>query len=291
MSAQEPVAFRWWQLALGLPAGVIHGLLIAWLAVTLQGRFAPWLLFPVLMGLLLGATLVALVRLSQVGNRSTILLVACVAALTAVTGQHYLSYQHSRQVAREEARLYQKAQQIAPMFLKGRPVSPPNSFAEFLRWEAARGRHIGPYTARDTAAWLSWGLDGVLLFVAALALVVPALRQHYCDQCRSWFRTTRAGRVDGSTARQLASIVEVPVPEGLHAARYRLVGCNGGCRVTGLALYWEVESGPSRPVRLWLDVERRNRVIPVLDAAVPSVKKDSDRGRSDSEEGGETSGL
>ncbi len=291
MMSQEPAAFRWWQLALGLPVGVIHGLLIAWLAVTLQGHFAPWLLFPVLLGLLLGATLVALPRLSQVGNRVTILLVAAAAALTAFIGQHYLSYQYSLQAAREEARLYQKAQQIAPMLLKGHPLRPANSLAEFLCWEAVRGRHIGRYTARNTAAWLSWGLDGILLVIAALALVVPALKQPYCDQCQSWFRTTRAGRVDLPTARLLASAVQVPVPEGLQAARYRLVGCNGGCRFTGLALYWEAESGPSRPVRLWLDVERRNRVVAVLDAAVPSAEKDADRRCSDSQEDGETSGL
>lgn len=265
MKLMEPAALRWWQLILGLPAGLVHGMLVAWLAVMIQRHFAPWLLFPVLIGLLLGATFVALVRLSQIGHRRTLLLVALVSVVTTVVGQHYLGYLHAKQVAREEAKLFQKAQQVAPMFLKGRPMGPASSFAEFLCWQAARGRSIGRYTAQDAFAWLSWGLDGLLLMAAALALVVPALRQPYCERCRSWYRTTRAGLVDLNTAQQLAALLEVPVPEGVRTGRYRLVGCNAGCSPTGLELRWDVESSSPRPVHLWLDVERSHQVVAILD--------------------------
>jgi hypothetical protein len=265
MKSLKPAGFSWWQLVLGLPAGLIHGLLIAWLAASLQTRFAPWLLFPILMGLLLGATFVGLLRLTEVGHRWTILLVLLFTITTTIVGQHYLGYRRFNQVAREEAKLYQKAQQIAPKLLQGRPIGPAHSFAEFLRWEAARGRTIGRYTAQDTLAWLSWGLDGLLLSAAALALVVPALRQPYCGRCRSWFHNTRAGQIDLHTAQQLAALLEVPVPDGLRAARYRLIACTGGCGPTGLELRWDAPSGPTRPMRFWLDVEPRNQVMAVLD--------------------------
>jgi hypothetical protein len=271
MSLQPPAAFRWGPLVLGLPAGVVVGLLVAWLAVPLQRHFAPWLFFPVLIGLLVGATLVALVRLSQVGHRRTILLLAFLAALTTVIGQHYLSYHYVRALAREEAQRHPEASQLAPMFL-GRP-SAPNSFAEFLASEASRGRRIGPYTAHNSLAWLSWGLDGLLVLCAALSLVMPALKRPYCNRCRSWFRTTRTGQMDIPTAQCLAKLLEMPPPEGLRSARYRLVACNGGCGPTGFELCWDTPVTRVSPIWVWLDLERRNQIVAILDDAAQETRE------------------
>lgn len=265
MSLREPAALRWGPLVLGIPASVIVGSLVAWLAVTLQRHFAPWLLFPVLTGLLLGAAIVTLMRLGQVGHRWTILLLTFVAALTTVVGQHYLSYLHAQAVAREEAQRNPQASQLAPVFL-ARPAA-SSSFAAFLASETSRGRRIGSYTARDTVAWLSWGLDGLLVLGAALFLVVPALKRPYCNRCRSWFRTTRTGQVDLATAGRLAALLEVPVPEGFRSAGYRLVSCNGGCGPTGFELCWDVSAARIPPVWVWLDLERRNHIVAILDAA------------------------
>jgi hypothetical protein len=261
MTGPQPARFRWRHLVAGLPGAAICGALAAWIAVTVGQKFAPWLLFPLLVGAVLGMVLVALARMGQVGHRPTALLLTLVAAGAAILGQHWLSYRDALQRSQEESKQFQKARQLAPLFLEGRPLDPPGSLTEFLRWQAARGRPIGRYTARDATAWLSWGLDGLLLLGASLAVAVPALRQPYCDRCASWFRTMRRGQLDRTTAAQLAATVGAALPEGFQSAQYRLVACNGGCGPTGLELSWEA----GKPLRIWLDAEGRNRVLHILD--------------------------
>jgi hypothetical protein len=104
-----------------------------------------------------------------------------------------------------------------------------------------------------------------------MILVAPALRRPYCNRCRSWFRTTRTGQVNLPTAERLATLLEVPIPEGLRAARYRLVACNGGCGPTGFELCWEVSVARIPPVWVWLDLERRNHIVAILDDAASSL--------------------
>jgi len=264
-TAPAPAAFCMRRLAVALPAAAVVGLVLARAAAEVEPHFAPWLLFPVLVGLVLGATLVALVRIIEIGNRFTAVLMAVVAAFAAVGGQHYLAYREACQVARQQAAEVQKAQKLASLFAAGRAPEPPDSLWEFLRWEAARGRTIGALVARDAWVWLSWGLDAALLLGAALGLVLPALRQPYCDHCRSWYRTTRGGSLSGETSQELLAVLGLPVPEDLRSAQYRLVACRGGCGATGFEMRPDAASRPCRPIRVWLDVDRRNQVLQVLD--------------------------
>ena len=268
-SADPPKAaeFHWGRFAFWLPACSIHGALVAWVAVVVEGYRAPLLLFSLLLGLGLGATLVGLMRVSQVGNRPTVLLGTVLAASVTVVGQHYIGYHVACEKARADAETYQLAKQVYRDMVLGSSPIPPESFRQFLRWQAARGFDLGRYRAQGSVVWLIWAVDGLLVLAAALVLVVPALRKQYCSRCRSWFRTTRSGPVDANAARKLAALVEVELPDELASARYRLATCNRGCNPTRFELRWDRSSGSSSSAEVWLDVDRRNQIVETLDKA------------------------
>lgn len=174
--------FRWLRLACWLPASLVHGAAVAWLATVAEAFRAPVLLFSVLVGLVLGATLVGSMRLCQVGNRPTILLGTLLAVSATVLGQHYIGYRTASDQARQDAVTYQRAKQVLGEKFQGRIPVPPQGFGEYLRWRAARGFDVLGRRARGLAVWLIWGLDGLLVLAATVLLVAPALRQPYCNR-------------------------------------------------------------------------------------------------------------
>ncbi len=260
--------------AVWLTTSLLLGGAVAWIAVVGQSYFAPLGVFPLLVGVVLGALLVGLLRVCQTGHRPTILFAALAAVAVTVVGQHYVGYRAACRHARQETQEYRDARLAFPPELRDRapsPNTPPADFADFLRTEAARGRKLlGGYVARGWMAWLTWAVDGLLSAAAAVAMIIPAMRQPYCRRCRSWYRVIRSGRIDVTTARRLAEVAEVAevsAADHATAARYRLLSCQGGCGPTGFHLSWDKSPGGTSSVRTWLDVERRNRIAQVLDKA------------------------
>lgn len=251
------------RLLLWLPVCLVHGALVAWAATLVERFSAPLVLFSLLVGAALGASLVGMIRVLQVGNRPTVLLGTVVAATVAVGGQHYIGYRTAcRAVAEEERALARVAFQgggLAEM-----PV-PPEGFFRFLRWRAARGFALLGHKARGWTVWALWAADAALVLTAALGVVGPALGRPYCDRCRSWFRTTRGGPVDAQTARQLARLVEAELNDPSASARYRLLACRGGCAPALFQLRWIGPLGGAGSVNAWLDRERRTQVVDALD--------------------------
>lgn len=268
--AREPAAarFRSGQLLFWMATCAVHGVAVAWMAVLVEKFRAPVLLFSLLVGVVLGATLVGMARLCQVGNRPTILLGTVLAAVTAVVGQHYISYRSACREARHDARMYRLAKSAFEQQVLGEMPVPPGSLVEFLRWRADRGFDFLGYSAQGVVAWTIWALDGLLVLAAALLLVAPASRRPYCDRCRSWFGTTRRGSIDPATARRLAAIIRAELPGELAGAGYRLVTCSGACGPTGFELRWLKPGGESSSSYVWLDVERRNQVVQALDKSI-----------------------
>jgi len=175
--------FDWLTFAIWLPASALLGGLGAWVAVEGQFYFAPLLLFPILVGIGVGAMNVGLMRLAQMGNRQTAVLGAVVAAAVAVCGQHYLDYRH------DAAAIQQRNDAVkgAPALLLQDLPQPPASLAEYMRRQAAEGRPLGKSVVlKGWAAWTSWGVDALLVLAASLLMVIPATRQPYCNKCRSW---------------------------------------------------------------------------------------------------------
>ncbi len=262
-SGGGPFGFRdllWW-----FPACVVVGMAVACVSSVAEGSFAPWIIFPLLVGTGLGAVLVAVMRIGQIGHRPSIIAGLLLATAVAVPGQHYLSYRSTRQ-----AILANQEELAAALPESAKTRLPPLSenFADFMQREAAQGRPLpGESVARGVFAWISWGFDWLLTLAASGGMVVLAVRQPYCSRCRSWYRTTRNGRIDGETAAQLAELAGIEISDEPFSARYRMLNCNGGCGPTEFELSWESSSSLSVPPPIWIDAECRNRMMQILDQA------------------------
>jgi len=250
----------WW-----LPLCLVHGTAVAWIAYGVQKNFAPLGLFPILIGLGLGVTLAGLMRLVQVANRTTILLGLIVACTAAVAGQHYFSYREQRETAIRQAAEFRIAAEAHPGLVQGSPPQPASGLVEYLRWQAIRGRPIwGDVIARRGMAWVSWAVDACLVFAAALAVVVPASRQPFCNQCRTWFSTVRRGRFSASAGENLAAALGSDVSGDIQEGTYRIVDCQGGCGIAGFEICWELAEGGSNVKRVWVSREDRAKLDELL---------------------------
>ena len=246
--------------ALWLLAAAGLGGMAAWLAVEGQRDFAPLLLFPIVLGIGLGAMNVGLMRLAQMGNRPTAILGTLLAVGRGRPGPALsrLSPRGSRQPATDRGDAA-----VGPASLVRELVAPPAGFADYLRRQAARADRCGHgYVLTGWAAWLSWAIDGLLVLAAALAMVIPATRQPYCNACRSWYRTVRAGRLCLAVAMRLAEAGSAKIEDPVKWVRYRLSCCQGGCSPTRLELFWEAPDPRGHSsIETWLDVEHRNQAV------------------------------
>ncbi len=255
--------FRPLACLLGLPAAAALGAVAAWLAVGAQFYFAPLLLFPLLVGLGVGAACVGLMRLTQVGNRPTIVLGVLLAAAVAVAGQHYLDY---RQALARSLHEIEALQRSGPVPITRLPAAPPQGFADYLRQQADAGRPVtAKWSVRGWRAWLSWAVDGLLVVAAALAMAIPAARLPYCNTCRTWYRTMRAGRTPLAAARKMARLAAAAIDAPVKRVRYRLSCCQGGCGPTRLELFWESGDGGEGFLEAWLDAAQRDAAMQALD--------------------------
>jgi len=259
--------FSWWSYVLSLPACLVLGVLVAWAASVAEEKFAPLIVFPLLVGVGLGALAVGLMRLGQVGNRPTVLLGAVLAAGVTVVGQHYVRYRAERARVERQVEEFRRAHLAYPKLTEGHEPSPPADVVSYLQAQARIGREMKMrgYVARGWVAWLTWAIDGLLVLAATLAMVVPAMRQPFCNRCRSWYRVTRSGRADAQTAGRLAELADVRLEDLPSSARYRLLDCHGGCGPTEFVLSWQPPRTAAFSVRAWLEPPRRNRVVQVLD--------------------------
>ena len=262
--------FSWGQAAVWLAVVPLLGLLAAKVAVTTQFYFAPLGIFPLLVGAGLGGMLVALLRVAQVGHRQTLWAGAVLAGGMAVFGQHYLDYLGER-----EARLHRqenagdaigKLRGAFPGLLESHRIDPPESFVAYMREQADQGRPLtSQWTVRGTAAWITWAVEAALTLVATMAVMLPALRQPYCNRCRSWYRTVRSGRVPAAGAQRLAEAAGVCLEMPVKSGRYRLSNCSSGCGPARIELSWETLAGDTFLSTVWLDVDRRGHVGRALD--------------------------
>jgi hypothetical protein len=142
---------------------------LAWGLVTarLQFVYAPWLLFPLCGGLILGGVLVIVGRgIGFPGTRRGAIVVALLACSVAVPAQHVFCYRHDvadrlRHPDIETERLARAAM----------PELTRDTFWQYLDSEATLGRPM-PFgmVARGTAAWASHALDAALVVVGAVLI-------------------------------------------------------------------------------------------------------------------------
>ena len=258
--------FSWRGMAIWLTGVLILGTLVARTAVYAQFYFAPLVIFPLLVGVGLGGLLIGLMRLGQIGHRPTILFGTILAVLTAVIGQHYFCYLSACESDLKQPPLSDKVRQAFPELLAQRLQSQPDSFMEYMRRQANRGRPLLlVYNARGWVAWLSWIIDGLLVLAGAWAVLIPTALLPYCSRCQSWYRAIRSAHIPASAIKQIGRIAGVEPVEHIKSGRCRLICCHSGCGPTGCELSWEDTTGDTFFARVWLDSAQRNLVMQVLD--------------------------
>lgn len=267
---------HWPTFLIWLPLSLIAAVGVGWLASAAQQYFAPFVLFPLLVGAALAGCLIGLARIIPQGHRRTALCATLLVVAVVVATQHYASFRQWERQATRQDEAFIRAQlafgQATPQSLPERPTS----FAGFMRYQAQRGRPIGSWLARDGWAWATWIGDALLTWAAIAALVAWYWRRPFCNRCRSWFRTTRTGDIEQHTAAELFAIC------GLRGRGfdnrdwfwYRLRNCRSGCEPTILDLAWR----RARPIQqeaaqghlcVPLDHRQRDRVIADLDRTAP----------------------
>ena len=269
-----PGRFSGLQAGLWLTAAPAVGAIAAWGAMVGQFYWAPLLLFPVVVGVGLGALLVGLLRVAQIGHRPTIFAGAILAAAVAVVGQHYLSlrdacwrYEHrpDAEVAGEGAvGLSGEVPRLEPGTAARIPPVPvrPGGFGT-----AAGGRLQGEgrsclaqLDGRRPAAAGGRRRRGHSRCPATLLQPLPQLVPHDSQQPDRGGN----GRAAGGDRCHAAGAAHVT------AARCRLSNCTGGCGPTRLELSWEEGGGrtfltvawlggggpPRAPTGRWMDCRR-----------------------------------
>jgi hypothetical protein len=239
---------------------------VAWAAANAEFYFAPFIIFPLLVGIVLGGLLTGLVRAGQIGHRPTIIAGTVLAALVAAIGEHYCCYIAASNTEIKQSPLMEKARKAFPEDVARRTEAPPAGFLQYMHRQAQLGRPLlFGYIARGWIAWLTWVADGLLVLAGALTVVIPAMFLPFCSRCQTWYRVVRSVHIDAGASKQIGQIAGVEEVENVKSGRCRLICCHCGRGPTGCELNWEDASGDTYFARVWLDADRRNQVMQALD--------------------------
>jgi len=237
----RPLRFGVW-----LVAALVAAACLAWFSTKVSARFAPILLLPIGLGILLGLLLSWGMRIFEVAHPSSLLAGSLFAAAMLVVGQHYVPYHQWRSHAPSGAESL--AAQVFPE-MQTRLHRQDATFSQFLREEADRGMEVGEFQLGSRGMWLLWGISAALTLGSTATIVFLAVRRPYCDRCGSWYRVSRCGNIPIAKAAELAT--RLGWSDHKSAAAYRFWTCRGCCGSSGCELSWK-HSG-LRPQFAWVD--------------------------------------
>jgi len=149
-------------------ASPIVGLAVGYAGATLQTKFAPVGLFPLLVGAAVGIGVAILLRVGEAARARAFVAAATVGVLLCGATIHYLSYVQARVAADAEYAEYQRVLHAFQQMNVGTPPTPLDSFGEYVRSELRDGRPLGPIHITGSALVLWWTIDALLLWVGAM---------------------------------------------------------------------------------------------------------------------------
>ena len=213
--------------------------------------------------------LLVVMRLGHVGHRWTIWIGAILAVAVAVAGQHYFSFVDWKRD--EAAKVAQQFQGKSLFGIQEMLPAASSNFVAFMKRQAALGRRVtagfknrAEFDLRGAAAWASWAVDGLLVLFPVCLVVYAACQSPYCHVCRSWYRTTRAGRLTSEAVQRMAAAAVLPPDKVCGPARYRLSHCLSGCGATRLELACDGKRS-AKVMETWLSAAQREQIGHVLD--------------------------
>lgn len=264
-SAAPPASARFrWRIGLAYPAGLLCAAgALAFIAVRVGHVRAPWLVFPLAVGACLGLIAAGLAHWERFAHRRTIMVSVLLASVVVVLGMHYFSYRTALEAPRPaELEVFKEA---FPDMAGRTPAASPGSFPDFLQRMAHQGRTMPfGWTARGPWAWLSWGLDALLLAGAALGVARWATARPYCDGCQNYYRVLRQESLRRDQYERLAQQLGWPAePSG--AVAYHHLCCRGVCGPDLVRV--RITPAAGAPVRheAWIDYADRARLFQQLD--------------------------
>jgi hypothetical protein len=228
-------------------------MVLSWLAVQAAVYFAPLVVFPTALGLVLGGVIILVLRVTDTAHRASVLAGTLLAGAILALGQYYVSYLSARAV--EPSATAALAAHAFPE-LQDR-LTRNASFVEFMRDSADHGMTLAGATLKPRGVWLFWIANALVTISAATIVTAIALRQSYCDHCGSWYRVTRRGRMDAEVAAAVCDSLGCANPPS-EAAQYEIRTCRGGCEPAGCTLLWK--GAPGRREFAWLDRSALARV-------------------------------
>ena len=253
------------------------GILTAAAADVIQMYFAPFLIFPLLVGLGVGLLLLLGLRLLHFAHRPAICVGLVLSVIVCVLGQHYFAYRAEAdrlwQGIQARQQQYRQLKEAYPEIPELAPPPPVPGFSEHLGRQIEAGIPL-PFAmaARGWQVVALWLLDGILVLAGGAVIVVPAMYLPYCRRCLRWYRTVRGGRITLALASRLAELSGLPAPQTSRPCRYRLSSCHGGCSPTRLELSWQAPDGQVYLARTWLDTATRRAVTDALDEALEATQ-------------------
>lgn len=258
-----PARFRW-RFGFTYLAGLCFAAaMLGYLASQVAHVRAPWLLFPLLVGVALGALAGGLAYLVHCGHRRTVLVATLMAGLVVVGTMHFVEYQAYLNAPRSAQ--FEMMVNAFPDIAQHHAGARPSGFLDFLNRMALAGRAMPlGWTAQGPWAWASWALDALFVVAGAMVVALVFLRRPYCDVCRNYYRVLRQEQLRPEQferlARSLGWSVDTP-----RSASYQHLSCHGGCGPDLVRVMVRPASEPAVRRLAWIDCADRARVFQQLD--------------------------
>jgi hypothetical protein len=250
-------AFAWLIVALFAAAAV------AWIGAQVASVRAPWLFFPLAVGVALGAIAGGTALAMQLKHRPTLWFGTLMASAVIVVGMHFLAYRASLDAPRSGN--LAMINEAFPDVAERHGTAPPAGFTDFLTRMAQQGRQLPiGINAQGGWAWATWGLDAAILSVAAILTVLALTASYYCDICGAYYRLVRQETLPGTRLRRLCETFDTqPPPDATGELRY--LACRRGCGPERMTVVFLTPGARSRHLNAWIHPSDRAKLFQQLD--------------------------
>jgi hypothetical protein len=266
ISSAEPPAkarFRAARAAAWLIVVLLAAAAVTWIGVQVASVRAPWLFFPLAVGVALGAIAGGAALAMQLKHRPTLWLGTLAASAAVVVGMHFLAYRASLDApASGDLAMITAA---FPDVAERHGAAPPAGFADFLSRMATQGRQLPiNVNAQGGWAWATWGLDAAILGAAAILTVLALTASLYCDICGAYYRLVRQETLSGARLRRLCETFDTQSPRGA-TGEFRYLACRRGCGPERVTVAFRVPGARPSYLNAWIRPTDRPKLFQQLD--------------------------